>query len=392
MMRRMSRRSLMWVAFLALLAVAQTASALTLSDFVIFSGGSLTIDAGDETAIGGHTAVNGNIGSNQDLFMQGNPQPNYPAQLNGSAYAGGNLTFGQDLTVGSSSGPLREVVANGEASIGGGANIYGNLYGNAVTLGGSTGIRQVGGVGGNVQYTTSYDDTSTSVVEGSVSSPSSKTFSLIAMPTATNITAGVVNQPVPAGEYSSLTVAPGAWGALSTSAQNQTVLLSSGNYSFDSIDVNHGYFTLKIDLTSGQPINIYSVEGMDFNQHNVIMVTTNGGVSYVPLSSAPQLASLIYWETNGTFTMGGASDGEHNIWGGTLYASYGSPGGGDVNIGQYMDWYGAAYAYDSFDTADHGKWTYVPIPEPSSAILSLIGLTFAGISSRRRRRSRSIPQ
>ena len=68
----------------------------------------------------------------------------------------GDLTFGQDLTVGSSLGPLREIVVNGTAAIGGDANIYGNLYADAVTLGQLTGIRQVGGSGGNVEWTTSY--------------------------------------------------------------------------------------------------------------------------------------------------------------------------------------------------------------------------------------------
>jgi hypothetical protein len=57
-----------------------------------------------------------------------------------------------------------------------------------------------------------------------------------------------------------------------------------------------------------------------------------------------------------------------------------------VSIGQYMDWYGAVYAFDSVDLADHGNWNYMPVPEPSTAILSLLGLTLAGIASRRQRR------
>jgi hypothetical protein len=90
-MGHMSRCGLMWVASLVILAVAQTASAIPiaipLSDFVIFSGGGLLApDGGNETEIGGHTVINGNIGSNQDLSLQGNPiLPDYPAELNGSA-------------------------------------------------------------------------------------------------------------------------------------------------------------------------------------------------------------------------------------------------------------------------------------------------------------------
>ena len=158
------------IALLLMLAMAQAASAapiaLPLSDFVIFSGGGTSVSGGNETSIGGHTLINGNIGSNQDLFQQGNPLLNYPAQLNGSAYAGGNLTFGQDLTVGSSSAP-RQVVANGAAAIGGDVKIWGTLDANSATLG--TGASVTGGV----------------------TTPSSTTFALVTMPAATVFTAEI---------------------------------------------------------------------------------------------------------------------------------------------------------------------------------------------------------
>ncbi|GEM_PF-2611314 len=358
-----------------------------LSDFVIFSGGGLTPSGGDETSIGGHTAITGNIGSNQDLFQQGNPLPGYPAQLNGSAYAGGDLRFGQDLAVGSSSGPLREVVANAAASIGGGANIYGNLYGNSVTLGQLTGIRQVGGIGGNVQYTTSYFP-STSIVEGSVSTPSSKTFGLINMPAATSFTAGGADQTVPTGQGQSLTLAPGTYGALKTSSQNQSVILSSGDYYFDSI-ATQGGFNLKID-TSGGPVSIYVVDDADFAGRQTLWVKGTGtGGDFVKIDQAPSLAGLIYLETHGKFIMGGGLDGAHDIWGGTVYASMLEGLSAEVDIGQYMDWYGAAYAYDSFAVADHGMWTYVPlartvIPAPAAAGLAVIGLGLVGWVKKRR--------
>src|SRR6476620_6180402 len=103
------------IACLCLLAVAKTASAVgvtvPLDSFAVFSSGGLSIANTTETTIGGHDWITGNIGSNRDVFMQGNPLPGYPAQLDGSAYAGGNLEFGQDLTVGNSGGPQREVIA-----------------------------------------------------------------------------------------------------------------------------------------------------------------------------------------------------------------------------------------------------------------------------------------
>lgn len=333
--------SLIWIASMVLLAGAGTASAevvtLPLSGFVIFSGGGgAAPDAGYETSIGGHTFIDGNIGSNQDLFMQGNPLPGYPAQLDGSAYAGGNLTFGQDLTVGSAVLP-REVVVNGAAAIGGGATIHGTLHASSHTL----------GVGASVT--------------GGVTVPSSRTFGLVTMPAATSFTAGGANQTVPSGSGSSLTLGPGTYGTLATSAQNQSVNLSSGNYYFDAI-IAQGTFTLRVDLSSGAPINIYVVGDATFAQQNTLMVkgVGTGGV-FVPISAASSLASLIYMETHGHFGMSGATTSSHNVWGGTVYSSLLA----DVSVGQYMDWYGAMYSYDSFDTADHGTWHHVPLSPPT---------------------------
>jgi hypothetical protein len=333
--------SFLSVAFLVMLAVAETASAepTSMFDFVIFSGGTLIVDGGYETEIGGHTVINGDIGSNQDLFMQGNPLPNYPAQLNGSAYAGRHLTFGQELTVGSSS-ELREVVANSDAAIGGNTTIWGTLDASNATLGSGA-----------------------DVTEG-VTAPSSKTFTLIDMPDATTFTAGGTNQTVDAS-LNQLTLAPGTYGTLATSRQNQTVNMSSGNYYLDAFTVQGG-FTLEIDLTSGGLLNLYSAGDLDFTAQNIQLKVKGNGTAgaFVPINDAPDLASLIYFETHGDFNMGG-----ENLWGGTVYASK-----GNVNVGQYIDFTGGAYAFDTVDVADHGTWNHVEIvPEPISSTLFIVG-------------------
>ena len=202
--------ALSWVAGTPAAPAHTAPITIPLSDFVIFSGGAGTGNSGGfETSIGGHTHVIGNIGSNEDLFQQGNPLLGYPAQLDGSAYAGVNLTFGQELTVGDA-GHLRQVVVNGAATINSGVTIWGTLDANSATLGSSP----------------------APVITGGVTAPSSTTFALISMPAATVFTAGGANQTVPSGSGSSLTLAPGTYGALATSAQNQIVILSSGNYYF----------------------------------------------------------------------------------------------------------------------------------------------------------------
>jgi hypothetical protein len=243
---------------------------------------------------------------------------------------------------------LREVVVNAVASIGGDTTIYGTLDAFSATLGAGASV--------------------TGVV---TTSPTANTFVPIIMPTATVFTAGGADQTVDSG-LDQLTLAPGTYGMLATSQQNQTVNLSSGNYYFDAIDVQGG-FTLKIDLTSGDPINIYVVGNVDFNVQDIKLEVKGAGTGglFVPISDAQDLAALIYLETLDTFDMGG-----ENLWGGTVYASL-----GDVNIGQYIDWYGAVFAFDSVDIADHGSWYHVPlaadqtpIPEPTTMFLLGIGM------------------
>lgn len=100
--------------------------------------------------------------------------------------------------------------------------------------------------------------------------------------------------------------------------QNETLILSSGDYYFNSLDAGGG-FTLKIDLSTGNPIKIYVLNNVSLNLTTLMVKGAGTGGVFVPISNAQSLAALIYLETQGTFLLGpGGLENSHIIWGHSL--------------------------------------------------------------------------
>jgi hypothetical protein len=383
-------------------AFAQNANP-PLESFTIFSnGGTPDIQSNIETWIGGHTAITGNIGSNQDLQLNGGPLSGYPAQINGSVYVGGFLLTGQ-YTIGTNAA-RQEIVVNGATDNGAPAGTYeadlgGLLYGNLFVTSEETGsvvnlpsgtlsgnLSDVAptssGIVGNVTINGSIPSTSCAEcdatrVSGTVANADpTRMFTTITLPAPKDLT-GFVNTgnvaPADTNAGTALTLVPNSlatgYGALTTT-QNQIVNLSSGNYYFESINTAGG-LALNIDLTSGNPIKIYVFNNASFNLTTLKVKGAGTGSIFVPISDAQSLAALIYLETQGVFQLGPGGDANnHLLWGGTVYASSRTAGEAFVDVRQYVEWYGAAWSYDSFNTLDHGKWIRVPLaPENPCVVL-----------------------
>ncbi len=384
-----------------------SAAPISLSEFAIFAGGGVTIDGNDELQIAGHNLIKGHIGSNQDIGITG------ATQILGSIYAGRNLQVGSNSVIGSDGvtpGPnlasstrfvspavypllLAEVVANQDASFSGGLRLYGNLFADKVSLGTNADVLKAGGIGGNVSFSNSFSFNSGADVEGTLTGPApTTTFTPLTLTSGISFTATGANQQV--GGSGFLSLAPGssgAYGALSTSSQFQTIRLTSGDYYFSSINAQ-GDFTLEIDLTSGAPININVVGNAKFGQDAVLKVKGAGtGGNFVPIGEAEQLASLIHWTLGGQFDLGGGDAGAWTtIFGGNVYSAL--AGGVGIIIDQRVDWYGSLHAFDTISLADHSRFNFVPeppeqitgiMPEPATVTLGL--LAAAGLMMRRRR-------
>lgn len=351
--------------FLSLLAVSQ-ASAAPIQSYAVYSGGNFTSNTG--------LKVNGSVG------VVGNATIGFDNKL--PSISGGG-SFQSNSSYNASPAVPGTVIFNGNVSIGYGGRVGDVHSGGTVTGGGDI-------TAGNVYQASAgainlgWGSTATSLNAGATS-PTLQAFTPSLMPAATAHTPGGISIP-DVGWMGSVTLAPGDYQALNTNSE-ATINLSSGDYNFDSMNINSSNI-INLDVTNGA---IRIVVGGNFSLNNASQWNIIGGGAddvYLELHSNTSLpsglnfAGTIYLP-NSTLTTN--SDSTFN---GALWAA------GGVNLGHNntINYVASNALPDQFapppgpgpGPTDPGDATEVPEPT-TLALWGVVAL--AGYAVRRSRKS-----
>jgi predicted acyltransferase (DUF342 family) len=337
-------------------------------------GGSLLGNTLGDFTVNGPVTFNGNVTTGQFAKINGPINSGGNVDLRFSDTATQSITARGDVFQGQAAATTGNIMAGGSFSNGDFSVVNGNVFANAnVTVNGS--------VKGNVEFGNSltigpFGSITGTQTHGTVAvNPAS--YAIASIPHADSFSSG--GPPVTGGTSLANPLAPGSYGALNIPTFGN-LYLTAGNYFFDSFSFNGDAIHL-LNLTPQSRINIF-VKGDVFEN-----TFSNVFIGEQPFGSAnASLASNVLLETLGNYSQN--SLGSVKFFG-TIFAP-----DGNITIGQFSSLTGSLIAGGRVDIGVGFNETFVSsstlfVPEPSSAVLLVVGLAGVLVLARKRRRGGS---
>lgn len=304
-------------------------------NYLLYQGGNQSLSIPNAATVDGdvygykvigdssNSTIKGNIVSLTDVDLA------HGTTINGNVYAQGFFNRNGDVLLRPSNGTVSgNIHAKGSVTVSSGCTVRGSVFagGNVSLLNSQDNTQGIQGdinAGGNITRQ-SYPKTSTyiggtSYAGGSINqhintntnigipprvAPSLTLQEPIQPPSLTIFTPNMaksINVPQSSNNY---IIEPGIYGNLYVGGAS-TIVLKSGDYVFGSIDGARWGQTIRLDLSSGGPINIYSAG--DIKYSGQVQVSENGltwtTINNLDKETGIRLAGKVYWETHGNFNL-----------------------------------------------------------------------------------------
>jgi len=302
-------------------------------NYLLYQGGNQSLSIPNAATVNGDvygykvigdssgSTINGSIISLTDVDLA------HGTTINGNVYAHGFFNTNGDVLLRPADGKVSgNINAKGSVTVSSGCTVNGSVFagGNVSLLNNQSSSQGIQGninAGGNITRQ-SYPNTSTyiggsSYAGGSINQHITKNINMgippriapsyllqqpVQPPSLTNFTPNMaksINVPQSSNNY---IIEPGIYGDLYVGGAS-TIVLKSGNYVFNSIDGARWGQTIRLDLSSGGPINVYSVG--DIKYSGPVQVSEKGStwttINNLDNATAIRLAGKVYWETHGNF-------------------------------------------------------------------------------------------
>lgn len=294
----------------------------------------------------------------------------------GGVRAGGDLVLGKSSGSGATGLAVRgDVIGNGEIYIHPKSSIEGD-----VDAGEDVVVGQNSNVTGTVTSAADISVDPTSTVGAAVPFGSPASVPNITLPTATTFSPGTTAVGDGSGN-ADITLAPGNYGVLNMGVAS-TLALSSGTYTFQSIDMGQNS-TLELNFTtSGAPVVIDEISilvtgDVDFGNSLDVEVNGEAGTSTAADVERKDYSGGLVLETHGSFHLQ-----QNSQWVGLVIAPF-----GNIDFGIQSKIWGAGWSLDThvkqgcvidFQLADRFNGDGVRIPRIDFALYSEKKTTVGG--------------